>query len=204
MFVSKKRLIILLSMQMLFCSPAFAIKKCKDANGQWHYGDLAAKKCDTKKGVTTLTDRGFVDKKEQEKTKEQKLEEELLAKQKQDEENLLRQEEEERVRILSVYETEEDIDRQRDNQLSTVDTNILMYNTYIERMSYQVEKIDEELKTARGSRKARLEKEHLQAKDVIVDSKGEIKRLEAQKAEISERFAKEKETFRVLKQAQTQ
>ena len=39
--------------------PAHAIKKCKDAEGKWHYGDKAVRSCQSEK-VTTLNDRGFI------------------------------------------------------------------------------------------------------------------------------------------------
>ena len=51
--------LLVFSTLLVTALPAFAIKKCQDADGKWHYGDIAVEECENSK-ITTLTDRGFI------------------------------------------------------------------------------------------------------------------------------------------------
>jgi len=50
---------VVFTANLLIAAPAHAIKKCKDADGKWHYGDIAVRACQQSK-ITTLNKRGFV------------------------------------------------------------------------------------------------------------------------------------------------
>ncbi len=184
---------------VLLASPAHAIKKCKDADGKWHYGDVAVSACKTSK-VTTLNDRGFI-------TAEKsapKTEEELAAEKKaqmsiEAEEKRLEAEQNERNRILSVYETESDIDRQRDNQLNSVDSNIAVHKSYLKAMNAKVIRLQEQLDGAKKWKKDKLLADIDESKVRIEDSSAELQKLIDQKTQIMEKFATEKETYRTLK-----
>ena len=179
---------------------AHAIKKCKDADGKWHYGDTAEDACATSE-VTTLTKRGFVkDTLDAPKTEEElqieaerelKLQEELaLEKERQDE----------RDRILSIYEREEDIDRQRDNQLASVDGNIRVHKAYLKQMDAKIKRLEGKSATAPAYQKEKIEKELAASKSRVTEFSAELKRLEDQKVSISEKFANEKKLYRELKE----
>lgn len=184
----------------LFASNAHAIKKCQDAEGKWHYGDGAAKECDTAK-VTELNNRGFVKGEEEApKTKEQieaeretveKLEEMRLAQQK---------EKEERERILSVYQSESDIDRQLDNQIYSVDSSITVHQVYLKGMAEKIARLEKQQPDLKGFRKQANLEEIETSKAKIAEFETELKSLENQKKEIQERFAREKELYRALQE----
>ena len=185
---------------LLFANPAFAIKKCKDADGNWHYGDVAVAECENSK-ITTLNDRGFVTDQEEAPKTEEELEAE--KEEREAEEARLAQEraaEEERRRILSIYETEEDIDRQRDNQLNSVQSNIDVHKAYLKSMDTRIARYEEKKAQAkREPSKKDFQIKIDQAKKRVEQSKKELAELVKQKDEIIERFSKEKEIYLALK-----
>lgn len=191
-------LIWLISVVILLGSTsAHAIKKCKDANGKWHYGDVAA--CEDSK-VTTLSGKGYIkEQKTAPKTKEQ-LAAEQGEREELEKERLRKEEiEKERSRILTVYETEADIDRQLENQLYSVDSNIAVHNTYLDSMkeviAYEKKKL---ATTTHPAVKSGIEDKITTAeKDVQVYTK-EIDSLKAQREEVIKRFGEEKLTYREL------
>lgn len=174
---------------------ALAIKKCKDQDGNWHYGDFAEEKCRVSK-VTTLNDRGFVqDSIDAPKTdEEKKIEAERLKKEQEEAERLAR-EREEKERILSIYETEADIDRQRDNQLTSVENNIKVHRAYLNQMDSKLERLNNLIKTGKGKKKARAEAELVAATGRVEEYTEELKKLEIQKKAIAEKFAQEKKLY---------
>lgn len=188
-----------LMLSILSASPAHAIKKCKDAEGKWHYGDIAVNACKQSK-ITTLNDRGFIEsERSAPKTDEEiKAEEEALAKI-EAEEKIKRDEQNERNRILSVYETESDIDRQRDNQLNSVDSNIAVHKSYLKSMDAKVLRLEKQAEPAVGKNKEDLLTKVEDSKKRIVDSTQELQKLIDQKKLIMEKFATEKEVYRALK-----
>lgn len=180
--------------------PAQAITKCKDANGKWHYGDVAVEECENSK-ITTLNDRGFItEEQDAPKTQEQinaEEEERALA---EAEEKRKVADAEERRRILSIYETEEDIDRQRDNQLNSVSRNIDVHNAYLKAMDARVLRYQTKMGEASAQRiKDDYKKKISEAQERIKSSAAERDALVAQKAEIMKKFAKEKELYLALK-----
>lgn len=198
--MNKSISILILSalLSMLITSPAYAIKKCKDAEGKWHYGDLAVRSCEKSK-VTTLTDRGFVEsEKSAPKTKAELAAEEEMELAAEIEAKRIKAEEDERNRILSVYETEADIDRQRDNQLNSVETNIVIHKSYIKSIKAKVVRTNEALPAARGKNKKRLEGVLLDSKEIIEEYELELASLIEQKEQITQKFATEKEVYRSL------
>jgi len=184
---------------LAFSSPVHAIKKCQDANGKWHYGDVAVAQCNNSK-VTTLNDRGFIEgQKDAPKTaeqlqKEKEIEEEMKAKLARE-----RAEEDERNRILSIYETEADIDRQRDNQIDSVVGNIAVHKAYLKSVSGRVERLKERGAKLTGVAKDLNIERIAEAQERIKESSVELEKLMEQKASIIERFAYEKKTYRELK-----
>ena len=185
---------------LLSATPAYAIKKCKDADGKWHYGDIAVAACKQSK-ITTLNDRGFIDtERAAPKTAEElKAEEEALAKI-EAEEKIKRAEQNERNRILSVYETEADIDRQRDNQLNSVDSNIAVHKSYLKSMDAKVIRLQKQADEANGkTQKEKLLASLEQSKKKIQNSNQELQKLIDQKKQIMDKFATEKEVYRELK-----
>ena len=181
-------------------SPTFAIKKCKDAEGKWHYGDVAVDQCENSK-VTTLNERGFItEEKEAPKTEEElALEAEQNALVEQQEKQRLADEEEKR-RVLSIYETESDIDRLRDNQLQSVEGNIEFHKAYLKNMGTRIARSEDKLAETKGATdKQKIATELEQAKSRVAEFEHELASLQQQKIDISDRFAREKELYLLLK-----
>lgn len=178
---------------------AHAIKKCQDAEGKWHYGDVAVAECENSK-VTTLNDRGFISGEQAAPKTEEQLEAERLAEAKaQAEKDRARKKVEERNRILSVYQTEADIDRQLDNQVYSVNSNIAVHNVYLKGMRQKVERLEQKKTGQNGQLRDRTQAEIDVARIKIEESLKELENLKVQKKAIQERFAREKELFRTLK-----
>lgn len=185
---------------LMFSGSVHAIKKCKDADGNWHYGDIAVAGCEESK-VTTLNDRGFITEQvDAPKTEEElQLEQELQAAE-EAERMRIKQEEEERIRILSIYETEDDIDRQRDNQVSSVQGNIMVHEAYLKSMATRIERTEKELAATKAQKKKeQLQTEIDQANARVERSKKELVELIDQKESIIKKFEKEKEIYLALK-----
>jgi DNA repair exonuclease SbcCD ATPase subunit len=181
-------------------SSVFAIKKCEDADGNWHYGDVAVEECENSK-ITTLNDRGFV--KEElaaPKTAEEIQAEEEAAALEDRELAEERRAEEEKRRILSIYETEDDIIRQRDNQIRSVQSNIDVHEAYLKSMDTRVERYTKKLnETKNKAQRSQLEEKIVDAEQRISDYEGLLEDLREQKEEIINRFEVERKTYLELK-----
>ena len=184
---------------LLSVTSAHAIKKCQDADGKWHYGDLSVQKCQRSK-VTTLNDRGFIAKeKEAPKTAQQIQKEKndlaaaqaLAAK--------IKEKEDERIRILSIYETEADIDRQRDNQIQSVEGSVAVHKAYIKAMSAKVERLEKAGINYNAKRKERNAVEIADAKSRLESSSLELTKLAKKKEAIMMKFDEEKRIYREIK-----
>ena len=188
---------VLMATLMLSASAnVFAIQKCQDSEGKWHYGDNADQYC-TETKVTTLNDRGFVKETlEAPKTAEELAAEELALQEEAKAAEQKRKEQEERDRILSIYEQESDIDRQRDNQLASVDGNIRVHQAYLKQMDAKVLRLEGKSTKAKGKRKEDIDAELLASKERIKEFSAELERLQAQKLNIAEKFAREKKLYR--------
>ena len=178
---------------------AWAIKKCQDSEGKWHYGDFAVQECNQSK-ITTLDERGIVkEEREAPLTDEEKeaqadalrLENERIAKEE--------AEREERNRILSIYETEADIERQRDNQLYSVQSNLDVTKAYIK--SLKDRQARNKVRTAAITNtvlKQKAEADDLELKDKIVSAEKQVLDLTQQKKSVEEKFERELELYREL------
>ncbi|MEM7359461.1 MAG: DUF4124 domain-containing protein [Pseudomonadota bacterium] len=194
---------VLILMLVCWVLPAQAITKCKDADGKWHYGDVAVEECENSK-ITTLNERGFItDEQDAPKTEEQLKAEEEERALAEAEKHRLEAEAEERRRILSIYETEEDIDRQRDNQLNSISSNIDVHNAYLKAMDAKVIRYKTKMKEVTAERLIQqYKKQIVEAEERIKSSTIERDSLIAQKAEIMKKFAKEKELYLALKNSE--
>lgn len=179
---------------------AFAIKKCKDDQGNWHYGDIAVEQCSNAK-VTTLDERGFIESElDVPKTAEEiQLEQDAIAKE-EAEKKRLEELEKERNRVLSIYETEDDIDRQRDNQINSVQSNIDVHMAYIKNLDKRVARYQTNLaETKNKVLQDKIAQEIIGAKERKAESIENLAALKSQKTEIMERFEYEKKVYLELK-----
>lgn len=193
------KIIGVLGLSAMCVVPAQAITKCKDADGKWHYGDFAVSECNRSK-VTELNDRGTkVSEQAAPKTAEQLKSEADEAASKQAKKDMELAREEEKRRVLSIYETEFDIDRQRDNQLVSVQGNIDVHNAYLRNMDGRIKRLEKKVsEAAQPYLKEGFEKELVTAKKNVEVSTEGLQKLEAQKQAIIDKFSQEKELYRRL------
>ncbi len=183
-----------------FVSPAYAIKKCQDTEGNWHYGDVAVQECESSK-VTTLNDRGFIES----ELDAPKTDEELNAERKQQElvdaeRDRIQHERNERNRILSVYQSEADIERQLDNQMYSVDSNIAVHNVFLKSMAAKIERLEAKKAASKERFRPGIQAQIDEANQSVADKEKELLALKEQKKQIRERFQREKELYRSLKE----
>lgn len=194
-----KRLLIVAGC-ILMSNQAYAIKKCQDSDGKWHYGDFAVRECQNSK-VTTLSRSGTI-KEEQEAPKsaeEKQAEQEALEAEKAEKQRV-KIAELERSRILSIYETEADIDRQRDNQLNSVQSNIDVHDSYLKTMDKRIARQEIQLKEATNkNKKKKISKSLKTSKENVKAYTEQLAKLKKQREEIVSKFEKEKELYRELK-----
>lgn len=198
-----KRITIVFSAFLLLSTPllssAQVMKKCQDAEGKWHYGDVAISKC-SKTKVTTLNERGFIEsERDAPKTLQQLQKESDEAEATASEDARLQAIEDERNRILSIYETEADIDRQRDNQINAVESNIVVHKAYLKSVAAKIERLKKQGAELTGFRKDTILVEISAAEGRTKESKVELERLVEQKATIVTRFDQEKKIYLELK-----
>ena len=198
-FVNGAAVAGLLLMVCFFSQPAYAIKKCKDADGKWHYGDVAVRECENSK-ITTLSNKGTIkEQKAAPKTAEQLAGEEARRVEREKEAQRKKNEELEKARILSVYETEGDIDRQRDNQLYSVDSNIAVHNTYLESLQNLIAHEKKKMEVAKSTAlKQNYEDKIKEAESNYKIYSDEVITLKSQREKIIEKFDKEKLVYREL------
>jgi len=194
----------LLSVIVLIPQSAMAITKCKDADGKWHYGDVAVSQCEDSK-VTKLNERGFVtDEIPAAKSLEEQQAEAARLAEKQAEEDRLIHENNEKLRVLSIYESEDDIDRLRDNQLSSIQSNIAVHEAYLKSMKNRVEdyKVKQETLTSNVVKQTYQDKID-EAESRIDSSAQELENLNKQKEQVVEKFLQEKALYHELKSNST-
>lgn len=144
--ISRLLAVATLASAFLSVNSAFAISKCQDANGKWHYGTSVSSKC-AKSEITKLNDRGIV----KDKVAAPKTPEELAAEKSSADEaekiRLIEQaERDQKNRILSVYEKEDDIERARQNNLRSINQQVVLRKAYInslkENQALKLKKVD--------------------------------------------------------------
>ena len=195
-------LVSVLAVLLLSSAPAHAIKKCQDVDGKWHYGDVAVRACENSK-VTTLSDKGFVKAQKDAPKSEAQLEAQRVGLAELEAERLRQEElENERSRILTVYESEADIDRQRESRLLSIDNNIAVHNSYIkslkQHIAFDQNKIE---KTTNVGIKAQIEKKIAESQNSIAGSLKEISALNVKREEVTKMFDNEKSIYRELTQS---
>jgi hypothetical protein len=178
---------------------ACAIEKCQDELGQWHYADVAGAECSNAK-VIILNDQGAVTGLVQApKTAAQILVEEQERTRLEFTASNATANADEKHRILAIYETEAAIDRQRDNQMHSVQGNIDVHNAYLKSMDGRIARYQDEMAKVKSELvKLSLQKKINHARARVAESVNELTILASKKEQIMQKFAKEKELYRSL------
>ena len=156
-----------------FTVEAATIKKCKDAQGKWHYGDQAADECERSK-IIELSDHGVKTKEvgppateEELATREfEKAEMEALKKRAAEQAKIDRQ-------LLATYGHEDDITYIRDRKLVQIESTIAAATATLKPLRAALVRMEEEAAAAKAGSKA--------AKDLqvqVIKTKQQIARHE--------------------------
>ncbi len=183
-----KMAVLLLPVVLFNPVSVFAISKCQDASGKWHYGDNAASACgDTKITVIDKTGRKI------EEIAPPMTDEELLAKEAEEK----RQEEAdkqqarrdlERKRILAIYPREEDIIIARDSRLKSMDKNIRLQEDLRDSLVLEMKELEARETPQNKKDKAKLEKRKKLKQDSIDEYYQAITRLRREREKTSVKY----------------
>ena len=177
---------------------AFAISKCQDASGKWHYGDNAAASC----GDTTIT---VIDKRGRKVeeigppvTEEERLAIEAEEKRQEQEDKLEAKRDMEKKRILTIYPREESIIRARDSRLISMDKNIMLQEELLDGMRLEMKEIEAREVPQDKKAKAKLEKLKKTQKENVDEYYQAITRLRREREKTSEKYERILTEFRDL------
>lgn len=178
-----------LALSAVNVASAGTIKKCKDADGKWHYGDFAAEEC-AKSKITEIDKQGLKVKEQLAPPTEAELEARREAQERQ--QQAAREAEarmKERERISKSYSSEEAITRQKDNQVQALDQAIDTDQKLKARLGARLGKL-----TATLAPPAELES----VKGQIADYDAAIAAKQSKRAAIIKRFDEELALYREL------
>jgi len=193
-----KMAVILLSFILFNPVVTFAISKCQDASGKWHYGDNAAASC----GDTTIT---VIDKRGRKveeigppMTEEERLAIEAEEQRLEQEAKLEAKRDAEKKRILTIYPREESIIRARDSRLTSMDKNIMLQEELLDGMRLELKKIEAREVPQDKKAKAKLEKLKKTQKENIDQYYQSITRLRREREKTLEKYERVLMEFREL------
>ncbi|MGH1427030.1 MAG: hypothetical protein ACRBEE_03760 [Arenicella sp.] len=177
------------------------IKKCQDKDGKWHYGTNSDYRCADSSKITTLNKNGVRVK----EVNAVKTQEELDAEKKAREEAKLNREKEEfekieRDRILTVYQSEEDIERARVEKLESLKRKIEQHGTYLKALESNEKSLANKKKnTSNKALKAQYSKRIDELKPKAEASKKRVAELEKEKETVNEKYDNDLEVFKKYK-----
>ena len=193
-----RTVLLLVPVLLVYPVPAFAIAKCQDADGKWHYGDNAAAACgDSRITVIDKTGRKVeeveaplteeeIEALEAEKNREE-LEHKMAAKRAM-----------EKHRILAIYPSEDSIIRARDDRLSGMDRNIKLQEELLDSMRLELK--DMEANTPPQNEKAKAKRaSRLKTQQKNIDEYYQsITRLRRDREQTAQKYEKILKEFREL------
>ena len=189
----------------------FAITKCKkDSNDNWLYADVVSGDCSKSEWIR-LNKNGLVRERIPAPVSGEELEAQKQAQAVEAAEQArLHKREQEKERILNIYASEQDIDRQRDKQLQALQVRINVHLSYLENLNKNIAIYEQRIapndqQTELGSAEKRaIETKHdVQQLQKItadrVEAKKQLEELELDKQNLLKRFAREKQIFQESK-----
>ncbi len=177
------------------------IKKCQDKDGKWHYGSNSDYRCADSSKITTLNENGVrvgqvaaVKTQEELDAEEQKRKDTKLAEEKATFERI------ERERILTVYQSEEDIERARQSRLESLKSKIEQHNNYIKALENHEKLLTKKKNgTTNYGLQAKYSKEIEELKPKAESSKKRVAEIEKEKIEANEKYDNDLEVFKKYK-----
>ena len=182
-----------------------AIKKCKDATGQWHYGDTAAEEC-AKSKITVITEKGSTKKviaapPTEEEIKQREAQKEIEEAKQQKAEEQARKD----ALLLSTYGGEDDIVYIRDRKIAQVETTIKASEETLKSLRAALARMEaqaaDESKSKSG-KDAQTTKNIEQTQKQIARHEGVIADKRKEQEALRNQYAEELQRYRELKKQQ--
>ena len=181
------------------------IKKCKDATGQWHYGDSAAQEC-AKSKITVMSDEGTTKKviaapPTAEELKEREARQETEAAEHQRAAEQAKKD----VLLLSTYGGEDDIIYIRDRKIAQIETSIKASEETLKNLRGALTRMEAQAADESKGDKAADQstvKNIEQTRKQIARHEGVIVEKHKEQEALRKQYADEMERYRVIKKAQ--
>lgn len=183
-----------------------SIKKCRDATGQWHYGDTAADEC-AKSKITVITEQGTTKKVIAAPPTEQELKESEARRETEAVEHKKAEEQTKKdALLLSTYSVESDIFYIRDRKIAQVEAQIKASEETLKSLRaaltrMEAQAVDESKGGKEGADKSTAKNiEQTQAQ--ILRHEAVIAAKRKDQEELRQQYAKELERYREIKKGQ--
>lgn len=193
-----RTVLLLVPVLLVYPVPTFAIAKCQDADGKWHYGDNAAAACGDSR-ITVIDNTGRkVEEVEAPLTEEEIEALEAEKKREELEQKMAAKREMEKQRILAIYPSEDSIIRARDDRLSGMDRNIKLQEELLDSMRLELKEM--EANTPPQNEKAKAKRaSRLQTQQKNIDEYYQsITRLRRDREQTAQKYEKILNEFREL------
>ncbi len=180
------------------------IKKCKDAAGQWHYGDTAAAECAQSK-ITVMTDEGTTKKVIAAPLTTQELKEREAHQEVEEAEHKKADEQARKdALLLSTYGAEDDIIYIRDRKIAQIETAIKASEDTLKSLRAALTRMEAQAadESKRGVDKTTT-KNIEQTKAQIARHEGVIAEKHQEQEALRKQYAEELQRYRELKKQQS-
>jgi hypothetical protein len=181
------------------------IKKCKDATGQWHYGDSAAEEC-AKSKVTVMSEEGMTKKviaapPTEQELKEYEARQETEAAEKQRVADQAKKD----ALLLSTYGGEDDIKYIRDRKIAQIETSIKASEETLKNLRAALARMEAQAADETKGNKAADQttvKNIEQTKKQIARHVGVVEEKRKEQETLRKQYADEMERYREIKKSQ--
>lgn len=182
-----------------YADTSTTIKKCKDATGQWHYGDTAATEC-AQSTVTVMTDEGTTKKviaapPTAQELKEREAHQEVEKAEQQKAKDQARKD----ALLLSSYGSEKDIIYIRDRKVTQVETIIQASNETLKSLRAALARMEAQANESKGSLDKTTAKNIEQTKAQIARHEGIIAEEQQEQDALRKQYAEELQRYREIK-----
>ena len=181
------------------------IKKCKDATGQWHYGDSAAQEC-AKSKITVMSDEGMTKKviaapPTAEELKEREARQEVEAAEQQRSADQAKKD----VLLLSTYGGEDDIIYIRDRKIAQIESSVKASEETLKSLRAALARMEAQAADEGKGDKAADQstvKNIEQTRKQIARHEGVVAEKRKEQEALRKQYADEMERYRVIKKNQ--
>jgi len=177
------------------------IKKCKDEDGKWHYGDTAADEC-AKSKITVITNKGTTKKVIAAPPTEQELKDREAQREQLEAEKIKAVEQKRKDEILlSTYGVESDITYIRDRKIAQIESQIKASQETLKSLRGALTRMEAQAKDESKDAKAAAESaKNIEAtRNQIKRHEGVITQKREEQEALRKQYAEELERYRELK-----